>query len=89
MAAAAAVDNIHNSIRTLSQTKRIRVTEFFQDFDKLRSGFVTGKSTVLMVCGYLIRATMQNNRSFVFPTRSDTNHPVPSQKKVKGLKFWM
>ena len=42
MAAAAAVDNIHNSIRTLSQTKRIRVTEFFQDFDKLRSGFVTG-----------------------------------------------
>ena len=43
MAAAAAVDNIHNSIRTLSQTKRIRVTEFFQDFDKLRSGFVTGK----------------------------------------------
>lgn len=41
MAAAAAVDNIHNSIRTLSQTKRIRVTEFFQDFDKLRSGFVT------------------------------------------------
>ncbi|KAK3583614.1 hypothetical protein CHS0354_039437 [Potamilus streckersoni] len=41
MAAAAVLDNIHNSIRTLAQTKRIRVTEFFQDFDKLRSGFIT------------------------------------------------
>lgn len=41
MAATAAIDNFHNSIRTLAQTKRIRVTEFFQDFDKLRSGFVT------------------------------------------------
>lgn len=42
MAATAAINNFHNSIRTLAQTKRIRVTEFFQDFDKLRSGFVTG-----------------------------------------------
>lgn len=42
MAATAAIDNFHNSVRTLAQTKRIRVTEFFQDFDKLRSGFVTG-----------------------------------------------
>ncbi|KAL8564995.1 hypothetical protein ACOMHN_003371 [Nucella lapillus] len=30
-----------DEIRTLAQTKRIRVTEFFQDYDKLRSGFVT------------------------------------------------
>lgn len=44
MAASAAIDNFHNSIRTLAQTKRIRVTEFFQDFDKLRSGFVTGEN---------------------------------------------
>lgn len=42
MAASAALENFHNSVRTLAQTKRIRVTEFFQDFDKLRSGFVTG-----------------------------------------------
>ena len=34
---------LNNDIRTLSQTKRIRVTEFFQDYDKLRSGFVTGE----------------------------------------------
>lgn len=32
---------LNNQIRTLSQTKRIRVTEFFHDFDKLRSGYVT------------------------------------------------
>lgn len=30
-------------IRTLVQTKRIRVTEFFQDYDKLRSGYVTSE----------------------------------------------
>lgn len=42
MTASAALENFHNSVRTLAQTKRIRVTEFFQDFDKLRSGFVTG-----------------------------------------------
>lgn len=34
---------VDDEIRTLVQTKRIRVTEFFQDYDKLRSGFVTGK----------------------------------------------
>ena len=50
MAATAALENFHNNIRTLAQTKRIRVTEFFQDFDKLRSGFVTGnqqKKTII------------------------------------------
>ena len=41
MAAAVAASNLENDIRTLAQTKRIRVTEFFQDFDKLRSGFIT------------------------------------------------
>ena len=33
---------IETNLRTLAQTKRIRVTEFFQDFDKLRSGYITG-----------------------------------------------
>lgn len=40
-AVAPPLDSFHNSIRTLAQTKRIRVNEFFQDFDKLRSGFIT------------------------------------------------
>lgn len=43
MAAAVACQNLENDIRTLAQTKRIRVTEFFQDFDKLRSGFITAQ----------------------------------------------
>ncbi|XP_060063466.1 uncharacterized protein LOC132543930 [Ylistrum balloti] len=33
--------DLEDNIRTLSLTKRIRVTEFFQDFDKLRSGFIS------------------------------------------------
>ncbi|CAG2250812.1 unnamed protein product [Mytilus edulis] len=41
MSAAVASNHLEHDIRTLAQTKRIRVTEFFQDFDKLRSGFIT------------------------------------------------
>jgi len=55
MAATAALENFHNSVRTLAQTKRIRVTEFFQDFDKLRSGFVTGMNIQKQNClSYII-----------------------------------
>ena len=36
-----AAENIEDGIRTTMQTKRIRVTEFFKDFDRLRSGFIT------------------------------------------------
>ena len=46
MSAAVASQNLENDIRTLAQTKRIRVTEFFQDFDKLRSGFITGNTGI-------------------------------------------
>ena len=30
---------------------------------------------------------MQENRSWGFPTRSDTNQPVQSQKQARSLKF--
>ena len=36
-----AAEKIEDGIRTIMQTKRIRVTEFFKDFDRLRSGFIT------------------------------------------------
>nr|XP_002123656.3 uncharacterized protein LOC100183292 [Ciona intestinalis] len=36
-----AVDNIENNIRTSLKTKRVRVSEFFKDFDRLRSGSIT------------------------------------------------
>ncbi|XP_064617922.1 uncharacterized protein LOC135482031 [Liolophura sinensis] len=41
MSAAAVSHNIEDNLSTLAQTKRIRVTEFFHDYDGLRSGFVT------------------------------------------------
>ena len=36
-----AAEKIEDDIRTTMQTKRVRVTEFFKDFDRLRSGFIT------------------------------------------------
>ncbi|KAK7002739.1 hypothetical protein BgiMline_004147 [Biomphalaria glabrata] len=41
MAAAAVASSIEENLRVIAQTKRIRVNEFFQDYDKLRSGFVS------------------------------------------------
>ena len=32
---------------------------------------------------------MRENRSLGFPTMSDTNRPVMSQKKARILKFWV
>ena len=31
---------------------------------------------------------MRENRSSGFPTMSDTNWPIQSQKKIRILKFW-
>ena len=31
----------------------------------------------------------EKTNKFGFPTRSDTNHPVQSQKMVRGWKFWI
>ena len=36
-----AAERIEDGIRTIMLTKRVRVTEFFKDFDRLRSGFIT------------------------------------------------
>ncbi|KAH9519717.1 hypothetical protein Btru_070724 [Bulinus truncatus] len=41
MAAAAVASNVEENLRVLAHTKRIRVNEFFQDYDKLRSGFIS------------------------------------------------
>ena len=29
------------------------------------------------------------NQQFAFPTRSNTNRPVQSQKQARSLKFWI
>lgn len=36
-------EKIVNAVRTTVLTKRVRVSEFFQDFDRLRSGYITSK----------------------------------------------
>ena len=36
------IEGIEDHIRNIALTKRIRPTEFFIDYDQLRSGFVTG-----------------------------------------------
>ena len=38
---------------------------------------------------YIIRAAMRENRSSGFPTSSDTNRPVQSQKQARTLKLWI
>jgi len=38
-------DSIEEAIRTVALTKRIRPSEFFLDYDRLRSGYVTGEPT--------------------------------------------
>ncbi len=36
------VEAVENSVRGVCDTKGIRIESFFLDYDKLRSGFVTG-----------------------------------------------
>ena len=39
------------------------------------------------ICDHLHRAETQENLSSGFPTRSDTNRPVQSQKKARNFRF--
>ena len=49
MAAAQVAVNTEENIRTTAQTKRIRPSEFFLDYDRLRSGFVTGQKVTSLL----------------------------------------
>lgn len=42
--AAAVAQGVESRIRTLAQSKRIRIKDYFQDFDKLKGGAVTGRT---------------------------------------------
>lgn len=37
-------ENVEDQLRHVTQIKRIRVSEFFKDFDPLRSGYITSKA---------------------------------------------
>ncbi|XP_062606411.1 uncharacterized protein LOC134268237, partial [Saccostrea cucullata] len=55
MAAAVALQaqGIESKIRTLAQTKRIRIKDYFQDFDKLKGGGVTENQFFRCLCSAL------------------------------------
>lgn len=40
---------VEDKLRHVTQIKRIRVSEFFKDFDPLRSGYITSKSNDCIV----------------------------------------
>ena len=40
-------ENVEDQLRHVTQTKRIRVSEFFKDFDPLRSGYITSNPSSL------------------------------------------
>ena len=41
-------ENVEDQLRHATQMKRIRVSEFFKDFDPLRSGYITSKKSKLI-----------------------------------------
>lgn len=45
----AAMSEVEEKIRNLCLTKRLRPSEFFIDYDRLRSGYVTGKMVCIMI----------------------------------------
>lgn len=47
--------SLEDRLKYITQIKRIRVSEFFKDFDPLRSGFITSKEL------YTDRLTFYNN----------------------------
>ena len=51
--------------------------------------YLTSDANQNMVHGIMIRAAVLENRSSGFPTGSDTNWAVQSQKKARRWKFWI
>lgn len=60
--AAAVAQGVESRIRTLAQTKRIRIKDYFQDFDKLKGGAVTGRKYILI----FITIEKKKNKSYSF-----------------------
>ena len=61
-------DQVEDHIRTLSLTKRIRPSEFFLDFDRLRSGYVTGED---LICVY-VQVLCYNQNYWIYSCRNCT-----------------
>jgi len=44
-----AAARVENQLRYVAQKKMLRISEFFRDFDSLRSGYVTGEHALIFV----------------------------------------
>ena len=60
-------EKVEDRIRHAALAKRVRTTEFFKDFDKLRSGYITSKFygmceyTDMCIYVYMICAVCNNS----------------------------
>ena len=76
MTSAGDASGLEEQIRTTVLTKRIRPEEFFTDYDKLRSGFVTCKNVApnsLSFCFCLILSNLTNYKLAAFRSRTILN----------------
>ena len=61
------VEAVENSVRGVCDTKGIRIESFFLDYDKLRSGFVTGLLDsityvkLIIGLGFMVKLLFFNN----------------------------
>ena len=78
MTSAGDASGLEEQIRTTVLTKRIRPEEFFTDYDKLRSGFVTCKKVApnclsFCFCFCLILSNLTNYKLAAFRSRTILN----------------
>ena len=48
--AQAVPEHVEDRVRLAALAKRVRTTEFFKDFDKLRTGYITSECKCVCVC---------------------------------------
>ena len=45
-------EDVEERLKSMAMTKRIRVSEFFKDYDPLRSGYITSEPSILYCLFY-------------------------------------
>ena len=71
--------NIEAKIRHTTQTKRIRVSEFFKDYDPLRSGFISGETPSHYTIVYCLRSSI-SQLVIVFFSKPKSEEPFTSRQ---------
>lgn len=76
------VTEIEDQIRHLCLTKRVRIVQFFPDYDELRSGFVTANQFFRCLCQTLGLSLNQNEEAVLIE-----KYECPEKKKINYRKF--